>query len=302
MSAADVEGALSPQGIGHWARSIPWVGAIWTFMRKRPLAGIAGSFVFILVAAAVLADLVSPYGPYERPGEPLAAPSFDFLFGTDQLGRDVFSRVIFGARLSLLIGLSVTLFAGIVGVFLAMVGGYFGGIIDLILNALVDAVLAFPALVIAIALVAALGPATENVVIAVLLPFTARIARVIRSRVLTVAAMPYVDAATSLGASRMRVVLQHVLPNIMAPVIVLLSIFLPAAMLVEAGLSFLGLGPPPPTASWGRMLSEEGQQFYRSAPWLVIWPGMALSVAVIAFNLLGDGLRDHLDPRLRGQE
>ena len=270
------------------------------FVRKRPLGAAAGVVVITLAAAALFADYVTPYGPYERDVDYiLGSPSLGHPFGTDQLGRDTLTRVIYGARLSLFIGLAISFTSATAGLTVGTIGGFFGGKVDRVVVMLVDAVMSFPTLILAIALVSALGQSVMSVILAVLLPFSARMSRIVRANVLTVRSMPYVEAGRSVGAGSMRLILRYIVPNVMAVVIVLASLNFAVAMLVEGSLSFLGLGPPPPAPSWGRMLADEGRQFFRSAPWLGIWPGATLALGVFAFNLLGDGLRDHLDPRLR---
>lgn len=268
------------------------------FARKRTLSAVAGLFVIFFALLAIFADVITPYGVSER-GELLASPSLAHPFGTDQLGRDTLTRVIYGARLSLGIGLVVTIASSVMGLLIGVSAGYFSGKVDKVLVMLLDAMMAFPGLILTIALVTALGQSVQNVIIAIMVGFVARVARLVRSNVLSVRGMPYVEAARSIGAGDIRIVLRHIVPNVMAIVIILASLNFAVAMLVEGSLAFLGLGAPPPTPSWGRMLSEEGQQFFRSAPWLGFFPGLALALAVLGFNLLGDGLRDHLDPRLR---
>lgn len=280
---------------------VRWAYGVKRFAVRKPLGAISASIILVFVVAAVFAPIVAPYGVSERSRDILQSPSLDHIMGTDQLGRDEFSRIIYGARLSLYIGLVATLLSSALGLTIGIAAGYFGGKVDRILGVALDSVMAFPALILAIALVAALGASAQNVVLAILLPSAARFARIVRSDVLRIRSLPYVEAAQTVGCSNFRIVTRHIAPNVMATVIVLASVGLPGAILAESGLSFLGLGPPPPNPSWGRMLSDEGQQFFRSAPWLVIWPGVALAVAVYSFNLLGDALRDYLDPKLRSR-
>ncbi|MBX7131556.1 MAG: ABC transporter permease [Fimbriimonadaceae bacterium] len=283
------------------APPLRWANGVKRFAARKPLGAVSGGIILVLVLAAVFAPIVAPYGVSERSRDILESPSMSHLMGTDQLGRDEFSRIIYGARLSLYIGLAATLLSSALGLTVGIAAGYFGGKVDRVLGVVLDSIMAFPALILAIALVAALGPSAQNVVLAILLPSAARFARIVRSDVLRIRSLPYVEAAQTVGCSNFRIVTRHIAPNVMATVIVLASVGLPGAILAESGLSFLGLGPPPPNPSWGRMLSDEGQLFFRSAPWLVIWPGVALAVAVYAFNLLGDALRDYLDPKLRSR-
>lgn len=281
---------------------VRWLRAIRRFARRQPVGAAAAGVLVVFGLAAIFAPIVAPYGSSERdPLALLAGSSVDHWFGTDQLGRDTLSRVIYGARLTLGISVAATVLSTVIGLTVGVVAGYFGGVVDRIIGVIIDSIMAFPQLVLAIAMVTALGPSAENVVIAIVLPSSARFARVIRSDVLRVRSMLYIEAAHSAGCSSTRTLVRYVVPNIMAPVIVLSSLNLPAAILAESGLSFLGLGPPPPDPSWGRMLVDEGQQFFRSAPWLVIWPGLAITLVVYGFNLFGDALRDYLDPRLRNR-
>jgi len=278
-----------------------WANEVKRFAGSKPLGAISAGIILVFVVAAVFAPVVAPYGVSERSRDVLQSPSSSHIMGTDQLGRDVFSRIIYGARLSLYIGLAATLLSSALGLTVGVAAGYFGGTVDRILGVVLDSIMAFPVLILAIALVAALGPSAQNVILAILLPSAARFARIVRSDVLRIRSLPYVEAAQTVGCSNLRIVARHITPNVMATVIVLASVGLPGAILAESGLSFLGLGPPPPDPSWGRMLSDEGQIFFRSAPWLVIWPGVALALAVYSFNLLGDALRDYLDPKLRSR-
>ncbi len=284
---------------GRAPRRTP-VDVMMGFVRKRPMGAIAAVIIIVFAGAALFAPWVTPYGPYERDLDyMLQGPNADHWFGTDALGRDSFTRVIFGARLSLFIGMTISFSAAALSLVVGTTSGYFGGWYDRITVMIIDGIMAFPALILAIALVSAMGQSVTSVILAVLLPGFAGQSRIVRSTVLSIRSTPYVEAGRSVGAGNLRMILRYIVPNVMAIVIVLLSLRLAGAMLVEGSLSFLGLGPPPPAPSWGRMLAEEGRQFFRSAPWLGIFPGLALAVAVFAFNLLGDGLRDHLDPRLR---
>ena len=290
-------GALPYGGWREWRVRRVLIG----FVRARPLGAVSACVILAMAFAALFASVVSPYDPnLKNTALLLDGPTLSHPFGTDQLGRDVLTRVIYGARITLFIGLAVTAVSGGLGLAIGVTSGYFGGRVDRITVMLLDAMMAFPGLILAIALVTALGSSVLNVILAVLVGFTARVARLIRSNVLSVRSTAYVDAARATGATNVRLLVRHVVPNVVPLLIVLGSLNFGVAMLVEGSLSFLGLGPPPPTPSWGRMLSSEGQQFFRSAPWLGIFPGLVLAVAVFAFNLLGDALRDHLDPRLRG--
>lgn len=275
---------------------------LWLLARRKPL-GAAGLLVILLfVVAAIFADVVAPYGPTETDSSArFKGHSLEHPLGTDQLGRDLFSRVIYGARLSLFVGFVVAFGSTFIGTVWALIAGYFRGIVDNVSNMLLDAIIAFPTLVLAIAMVSALGPSLQNVIIALLATSYARSARVIRSSVLSVRASNYVEAATVLGAGNVRIMFRHILPNVMAPIIILVTLGLGNVIIAEASLSFLGLGPPPPTPTWGRMLSAEGREYFTQAPWLAIWPGVALALAVYSFNMVGDALRDILDPRLRGE-
>ena len=267
---------------------------------RNPAGAASGIVIIVLVLMAVFADYVTPYGRFEISLDVLKAPSFAHPFGTDDIGRDQFTRLVYGARISIYVGL-LAVGAGVVtGAVIGLVSGFFGGILDLVVQRFIDAMLAFPGLVLAMALVAVLGPSTTNALLAitiVILPYTSR---VIRSAVLSVKQNTYVEAATAVGASPARVMFRHILPNVTAPILILISSLLGAAILIEASLSFLGLGTQSPVPSWGLMLSQQGRNFMEIAPWLAFFPGIAISVTVLAFNLLGDVVRDVLDPRLRG--
>jgi peptide/nickel transport system permease protein len=267
---------------------------------RRYIGSIIGLAILIgFVIAAVLAPLVSPYSPVEmHPANQLEGPNRRFLFGTDEFGRDVLSRVIYGGRVSLTIGfLSVvlcTLFGGIIGV----ASGYLGGVTDSVLMRIMDVILSFPAIFLAIAIMAFIGPGMINAVIAIAIVYTPRFARVTRAAVLAVRELEFVESARAVGCSHPRILIRHILPQIMAPVTVEATLRLSTALITESTLSFLGLGTQPPNASWGTMISE-GRKFMELAPWLSFFPGLAIVLVVLAFNFLGDGLRDALDVRLR---
>ena len=274
--------------------------ALTRFVRKKPLGAAGGLFVVVLVATAILANVLSTHNPVRTSNDVLMAPGAEHWLGTDNLGRDLYSRVVHGSRISLLVGLASTLLGTIVGGFIGLISGYAGGKTDLLAQRAMDIMQALPILVLALVLAAALGPSLTNAIVAISIPIVPRAARIIRASVLAIRETTYVEAARALGVRHVRVALRHILPNTMGPFIVLATAQLGASILVEAALSFLGLGIPEPYPSWGRMLSIAAAEYAEKAPWLVIWPGLAISLAVFGTNLLGDALRDTLDPRLRG--
>ena len=275
---------------------------LWRFVRARPLGALGGAILLALILIALFADLVATHDPIAQdiPNR-LRAPGRDFLFGTDTFGRDIFSRVVHGARTSLYVGLVTVAVATIVGTALGILSAYVGGIFDLTVQRLVDALMAFPALVLALVMVAAFGASLNNVIIAVTVVLTPQMTRLARAQALTVKEEEYITAAVSVGTGPLRTMLRHILPNSLTPVMVLSTGYLGEAIVTEAALSFLGLGVPPPDPSWGRMLQEGAFLYLETAPWLTIFPGLALSLVVFSFSLFGDALRDTLDPRLRGR-
>jgi peptide/nickel transport system permease protein len=270
-------------------------------IRRKPLGAVCGAVVVGLVAVAVLADWIAPY-PFDQTSLLLAfkPPSAAHLFGTDELGRDVLSRVVYGARVSIGVGFAATALAVAAAALVGVTGGFFGGWLDMGLGRVVDAWMAFPGLVMAIVLLALLGPGAWSVVLALGVSQAFPSSRTIRGATLVVREQPYVEASLAAGASRLRLLVRHVLPNVVAPIIIVASNLLGTVILIEAAVSFLGYGVPPPQPSWGGMLSATGRQYMTRAPWLSIFPGLTLSLAVFGFNVLGDALRDLLDPRLRG--
>jgi peptide/nickel transport system permease protein len=278
----------------------PRGSALARFVRKKPLGAAGGVLVIVLVATALLANVLSTHNPVRTSNDILVSPGAEHWLGTDNLGRDLYSRVVHGSRISLLVGLASTLLGTIVGGFIGLISGYAGGKTDLLAQRAMDIMQALPILVLALVLAAALGPSLTNAIVAISIPIVPRAARIIRASVLAIRETTYVEAARALGVRHVRVALRHILPNTMGPFIVLATAQLGGSILVEAALSFLGLGIPEPYPSWGRMLSIAAAEYAEKAPWLVIWPGLAISLAVFGTNLLGDALRDTLDPRLRG--
>lgn len=263
-----------------------------------PLGAVGSFIVLIVVFSAVFADFVAPYDPTQTNAKmSLIPPGSLMLFGGDMMGRDVLSRIIHGSRISLAVGIGSTLLGGILGTIIGLMCGYLMGWFDLLIQRIIDMMQALPLLVMALVMAASLGPSLENTIIAISIPLVPQVARVIRSNVLSLREMPFVEAARSVGMSNWRIAFRHILPNTLAPLIVLGTAQLGSAILTEASLSFLGLGVPEPYPSWGRMLSESAAEYVRVAPWLVIFPGIAISAAVFGANLMGDAVRDYLDPR-----
>jgi peptide/nickel transport system permease protein len=271
----------------------------WTRLRRSPGAMIGLVLIALLLLVAVTADFIAFQGIDDQDlRQGLFSPSREFPLGTDEFGRDMLSRIIHGSRVSLQVGIIATALSALVGVFLGLISGYFGGIIDHIIQGMVDVSWAFPTVLFAIFLVAVLGPGLTNVMIAVGLGYWGGYTRVVRGQVLSLRERDYIAAAYAIGASDLRIMFRHILPNIIAPVIVMSTMMMADAILIEATLSFLGMGAQPPIPSWGSILAS-GRTYLRLAPWVMLFPGIAIMLTVLGFNLLGDGLRDALDPRLR---
>ncbi len=270
------------------------------FVRRYPLGAIGAVIMAIFVLTALLAGTIAPFDPTatDAPAS-LARPGGVHLLGADFMGRDVFSRIVHGARISLAVGLCATALGCLIGVAIGLASGYLGGTFDLLVQRLIDILQSLPLLVMALVMAASLGPSLTNTIIAIAIPLVPNVARIIRSNTLALREMPFVEAARAVGMSEVRIALRHVLPNTLAPLIVLATAQVGSAILVESALSFLGLGIPEPHPSWGRMLSESAAEYVRTAPWLVIYPGIAISLVVFGTNLLGDAMRDALDPRQR---
>lgn len=283
----------SPPPLGPWRRAA-------RLLRTHPLGAAGGAVVLLLVVMGVFAPVLSPYDPVAQDAERvLHSPGADHWLGADNLGRDIWSRIAFGARVSLGVGFLSVLLGSAVGALAGVVGGYYGRYVDAALQQAADALLAFPTLILALGIMAVLGTSTANVILAIALVQAPRAARVVRSQALAVTGAEFVAAARIVGAGSHRVVLRHVLPHCVAPFLVISTSALGAAIVLEASLSFLGLGVPAPAPSWGGMLAGPGRDYFSAAPWMAVWPGLAISLAVYGFNLLGDALRDALDPRQR---
>lgn len=263
-----------------------------------PVALIGAALVGVVVAIAVTAPLLTPHDPVAQTAKPLLPPGTDHLLGTDEFGRDELSRLIWGARVSLYVGGLAVLIALGLGVTAGVLAGFFGGWVDDVIMRIMDIVLSLPALVLAIAITSVLGTTLTNAMLAIGLVYAPTFARVARGPTLTIVRVPFIEAARAIGASSWRIIAQHVLPNVAAPILVQMTVSFSTAILTEAALSFLGLGTQPPTASWGLMLSA-ARQYMLIDPWIAVLPGSAIAVTVLGFNLLGDGLRDLLDPRMR---
>ena len=273
-------------------------GLLWKMVQRRRITGVGAALILIVVLGALAAPLLAPYDPVAlNVPDRLLGPRDAHPFGTDEFGRDILSRTLYGARLSLLVGALVTALAATVGVLVGLAAGS-SPRADRILMRIMDGLMAFPDVLLAIGLMAALGPSARNVVLSLGFVYTPRIARVVRAAVLVVIRLEYVEAARAVGASGARILARHILVNCASPVIVQGTFITAYAMLGEAALSFLGVGVPPQVPTWGGIISA-GQVYLRQAPWISIFPGLAIIVSVLALNLLGDGLRDFLDPRLR---
>ncbi|MCI0546648.1 MAG: ABC transporter permease [Candidatus Rokubacteria bacterium] len=283
------------------ARRAGWGTTLARFVRKKPLGAAGGVLILLIVLTAVFANQLATYDPIATDAAAtLARPGAQHWLGTDHLGRDIYSRIVYGARVSLLVGVASTLLGSVLGGVIGLLSGYFGGKVDLLAQRVLDILQGLPLLVLALVMSASLGPSIQNVIIAISIPIIPRAARIIRASVLSIREMQYVEAARAIGLAHLRIAFRHVLPNTIGPFIVLCTAQLGGAILVEAALSFLGLGVPEPYPSWGRMLSVSAAEYAQKAPHLVLFPGIAISLAVFGSNLLGDALRDTLDPRLRG--
>jgi peptide/nickel transport system permease protein len=275
------------------------------FCRQQPLGAVSFVIIFAMMFAGIFSAWVAPYDPLEIDfSSILSPPSREHWFGTDAYGRDILSRIIYGARTALVIGFTSSFVGSTIGAILGVASAYFGGWIDDWIQRFIDVLLAFPIIVLALVVVAAVRSSVLfdidiNLIIAIAIPILPRVERVVRAAALSVRFMPYVDAARAAGYSNSRIIFRHMAPNVVAPYLIMFTAFIAQAILAEASLSFLGLGVTEPTAAWGLMLSGNAADFFDKAPWMILFPGIAISLAVFAFNLAGDSLRDYLDPRFK---
>ena len=294
--------APAPAGITAATRQ---PNVLLDFVRQQPLGAVSFVIIFLMMFAGLFSPLVAPYDPLDIDfASILGAPSWEHWCGTDAYGRDICSRLIYGSRTALVIGFTSSFVGSTIGATLGVASAYFGGKIDDWIQRFVDILLAFPLIVLALVVVAAfrkftVGGVDVNLIVAIAVPIIPRVARVVRAAALSVRVMPYVDAARAAGYSHSRIIFRHMAPNVVAPYLIMLTAFIAQAILAEASLSFLGLGVTEPTAAWGLMLSGNAADFYRQAPWMILFPGAMISLAVFAFNLFGDSLRDFLDPRFK---
>jgi peptide/nickel transport system permease protein len=270
------------------------------FVRRQPVGTLGMLLVLLFGFCGLFADWIAPYNPTANDFAAMTeAPSWAHWLGTDQFGRDLLSRILFGARTAFIVGLTSAMVSGLSGFVLGVSSAYFGGRIDLYLQRLVDILMAFPLIIMALAVVSIFGTGVHNVIIAITIPLIPRCARVVRSSALSVREIPYVDAARALGFSHRRIILRHMMPNVVAPFLIMLTSFVGQAMLAEAALSYLGLGVQEPVPAWGLMLQGGAEEYATTAPWIAVFPGLAIMLTVFGINLFGDALRDVLDPKLR---
>ncbi len=280
----------------------PFRSVVGEFARKQPLGSFGMGIVVLMIFTSAFATILSPYDPEANAFEHmLTPPNLQFLLGTDQFGRDILTRIIYGARTALFVGFTAAFIGATIGLVLGVASAFFGGRFDLIFQRIMDVLMAFPLIILALAVVSIFGTGIQNVIIAITIPFIPRCARVVRSQALAIREIPYIDAARANGFSNARIIMRHMVPNVMAPFLIMLTAFVGQAILLEASLSYLGLGVQEPIPAWGLMLQGGAEEYVESAPWVAIWPGVAISLAVFGFNLFGDAVRDTLDPKLRSQ-
>jgi peptide/nickel transport system permease protein len=273
---------------------------IISFCRRQPLGTVGLVLVLVMAVAGLSAEWIAPYNPMSNDFAAMTEPpSWVHLMGTDQFGRDLFSRIVFGARTALIVGFSCAIVGGGAGLVLGVASAYFGGRLDLVLQRVMDVVMAFPLIIMALAVIAIFGSGVYNVIMAITIPLIPRCARVVRSSALAIREVPYIDAARACGFGHTRIILRHMMPNVLAPFLIMLTAFVGQAILAEASLSYLGLGVQEPTAAWGLMLQGGAEEYASTAPWIAVFPGLAIALTVFGFSLFGDALRDALDPKLR---
>ena len=297
---------LGASGLSALRRSTPILQGLWVqwwrFLRRKPLGGISAIIILVLLVMAVFAGFIDRYDPFDQQlPQRLLPPSGAHWFGTDYLGRDIYSRIVHGSRSTVYVGFLSILLGVSTGSVLGLMSGYFGGKTDLIVQRFIDSVMAFPPLLLGLAIGAVLSPSNNNTLFIIALIITPGSTRLVRGTTLSLKNNVYVEAARAIGASTPRILFRHILPNTFAVIIILISVGLGGAILVDASLRFLGVGKPDPDPAWGLMLAGKGRQYLETSPWLAVAPAVAISMGVLAFNLLGDAIRDVLDPRLRGR-
>jgi peptide/nickel transport system permease protein len=278
----------------------PARSSVLDFCRREPLGTFGLVLVAVMAVAGLGAEWIAPYSPTANDFAAMTEPpSWAHIMGTDQFGRDLFSRIVFGARTAFIVGFSCALVGGFTGLVLGVGSAYFGGRIDTVLQRVNDVIMAFPLIILALAVIAVFGSGVFNVVLAITIPLIPRCARVVRSSALSIREVPYIDAARACGFGHVRIILRHMVPNVLAPFLIMLTAFVGQAILAEASLSYLGLGVQEPVAAWGLMLQGGAEEYATTAPWIAIFPGVAIALTVFGFSLFGDALRDALDPKLR---
>jgi peptide/nickel transport system permease protein len=278
----------------------PSRAGIIDFCRRQPLGTVGLAVVLVIAVAGLGAEWIAPYNPTSNDFAAMTEPpSWAHIMGTDQFGRDLFSRIVFGARTALIVGFSCAIVGGVAGLVLGVASAYFGGRLDLVLQRVMDVVMSFPLIIMALAVIAIFGSGVFNVIVAITIPLIPRCARVVRSSALAIREVPYIDAARACGFGHTRIILRHMVPNVVAPFLIMLTAFVGQAILSEASLSYLGLGVQEPTAAWGLMLQGGAEEYASTAPWIAVFPGVAIALTVFGFSLFGDALRDALDPKLR---
>ena len=298
----NVTGVTSPEAQLSPGRQIGLPAKAWNLAKGNALGTMGAAIFVIMLIMAIFSPILATHPPNEQnAADRLLPPSASYWMGTDEAGRDVWSRVVYGARVSLYVGVVSVVLATLLGTVVGIASAYLGGRSDVIIQRIVEVFLAFPTLILALVIMAMLGSSVTNLIIAVVLAFSWRFSRVVRGSALAVKEEPYIDAARAIGASHLRIMARHLFPNVLAPIIVLASTNLGIIIFIEASLSFLGFGTPPPTPSWGRMLSGTSSGYFQIAWWMAFFPGLVLSFAILGVNALGDALRDILDPRLRGR-
>ena len=299
VSAPTRVGAATIADAAPKIRRSTWA-TVLRFCRREPLGTFGVTIVLAMAIAGFSAEWIAPYNPTANDFAAMTeAPSWAHWLGTDQFGRDLLSRIIFGARTALIVGLTSAFVGGVTGLVLGVGSAYFGGLIDLVLQRVFDIVMAFPLIIMALAVVSIFGTGVQNVIVAITIPLIPRCARVVRSSALAIREAPYVDAARACGYSHARIILRHMVPNVVAPFLIMITAFVGQAILAEASLSYLGLGVQEPVAAWGLMLQGGAEEYASTAPWIAIFPGVAIMLSVLGINLFGDALRDELDPKLR---